>query len=141
MDMLTGRERARLRRARENGYLHVGGRSPEALRDVYSFWCWRLRIPVVWCERLTARSKFGRVCVDLFTTPNVLNAQGQAELQRLGAASVSAHEVRWERVPWPLAERLAKGALRAVLRPGNYEAVEAEKAARGSNVLAWKIPA
>src|SRR4051794_37858018 len=83
-DRFTGRERTRLRRARENGYLNALCRSAREIREAHSFWCWRLRLPVVWYERLTPRSRFGRVCVDLFTTSNVITAKGEGELRRLG---------------------------------------------------------
>jgi hypothetical protein len=141
MDLFTGRDRTRLRRARENGYLHLGRKSPQAVKDAYSFWCWRLRIPVVWYERASPRSKFGRVCVDLFTTAHALSARGQYEMRELGARSISAHDARWERVPRFMLEQVAKAALRAASRQGNYEVVEPVKAAAASNVLPFKISA
>jgi hypothetical protein len=109
----------------------------------------------VWFERLKPGSKFGRVRVDLFTTPNVLNEVGEAALIALGdhlsvgePDSMSRHDVTWSRVPVGCMEELAKGALRIVLRAGNYEAVEfrqlPEKRTVNSDtgkVLSWRIPA
>jgi hypothetical protein len=147
-DTFTGRERSRLRRARERGYLNAVCRSPQAIRDAYSFWCWRLRLPVVWFERLSSRSRYGRVGLELFTTPNVLTGQGEAELlgliERLNLSSplsISSHEATWTRVPLRDTEELARLALRTVLRPGNYERGETRDRAPAGNVLSWKIPA
>jgi hypothetical protein len=142
----TGRERTRLRRARENGFLNAGCRSPQELRDAHGFWCWRLRLPVVWFERLTPRSKYGRICVDLFTTSSVLNEKGVAELSGLAdGALVSSHDVRWDRVPRARLEEVARRALRAALRTGNYELAERvrvpAKNAGTPKVLPWKISA
>jgi hypothetical protein len=135
-----------LRRARENGFLNAGCRSPQALRDAHAFWCWRLRLPVVWFEQLSPRSKYGRVYVDLFTTSNVLNEKGAAELTGLaGGVSISSHDVRWERVPKERLEQVANRALRAAVRPGNYELADTvgvpAKNAGTPKVLPWKIPA
>uniref|UniRef100_Q02A13 Uncharacterized protein n=1 Tax=Solibacter usitatus (strain Ellin6076) TaxID=234267 RepID=Q02A13_SOLUE len=144
-DTFTGRERSRLRRARESGYLNAACQSHEAIRDAHSFWCWRLRLPVVWFERLSPRSKYGRVQVDLFTTPNVFTRQGEAELLRLACpGSISSHEASWPRVPLGQLEELARLALRATLRPSNCERSESRAArdnAPADNVLPWKIPA
>ena len=150
-DTLTGRERSRLRRARERGYLNAVCRSPQAIRDAHSFWCWRLRLPVVWFERLSPRSRYGRVRLDLFTTPNMLTRQAEAELlgliERLNLASpvsISSHEATWTRVPLRHTEELARLALRTALRPGNYERSETRDQrdhAPAGNVLSWKIPA
>jgi len=143
-DTFTGRERSRLRRARESGYLNAACRSHEAIRDAHSFWCWRLRLPVVWFERLSLRSRYGRVQVDLFTTPNVLNEKGEAELRGLCdrlPVSISSHDVTWPRVPLHQIEELARKALRAALRAGNYELTEATRIPVADNVLSWKIPA
>jgi hypothetical protein len=144
-DSFTGRERSRLRRARESGYLNAACRSHQAIRDAHSFWCWRLRIPVVWFERLSPRSHYGCVRVDLFTTTNVLNERGQGELRRLGgrlAVSITSHDVTWPRVPRRQMEDLARKALRTVLRSGNYELAEAARIPDlAPKVLEWKIPA
>ena len=140
-DCFTGRDRSRLRRARENGYLDACGRSATALRDAYSFWCWRLRLPVVWFERLSARSKYGRLCVDLFTTPNEFDKKGEGELKRLGSpwplTRASPHDAVWDRVPAQHMEKLAKAALRIALRAEKVRAATA----RTQKVLAWKMPA
>ena len=103
---LSGRERARLARARAKGYLHATGGSRERLIRAYSFWCWRLRIPVVWFERNTPRSRNGRLRLDLFTTANVLTVRGREELAGIaeglairGRATLSPGDAVWEGVP------------------------------------------
>ncbi len=144
-DTFAGRERSRLRRARESGYLNAACGSQQAMRDAHSFWCWRLRIPVVWFERLSPHSRYGRVRVDLFTTPNVLNERGTNELRGLGGrlpVSITSHDVTWPRVPLHQMEDLARKALRAALRAGNYEVAAAARIPDvADNVLSWKIPA
>src|SRR5438067_1846836 len=82
---LGGRERARLRAARENGFLNARCRGNQRLVEVFSFWCWRLKLPMVWLERRTPHSRYGRIRLDMFTTPNMLTAAGQAEMRTLGA--------------------------------------------------------
>ncbi|HEY1494236.1 MAG TPA: hypothetical protein VGF49_06815 [Candidatus Solibacter sp.] len=144
-DTFTGRERSRLRRARESGYLNATCRSREAMCDAHSFWCWRLRLPVVWFERISPRSRYGRVKVDLFTTPNVLSPKGEAELRGLGGrlpVSITCHDVTWPRVPCHQLQELARLALRTALRAGNCELAEATRIPDvAGNVLTWKIPA
>jgi hypothetical protein len=118
---LAGRQRARLRLARENGYLNARCAAHQLLVQAFSLWCWRLRIPMVWLEYRTPRSRYGRVHLDMFTTSNRLTAAGQAEMVALGQARASPHDACWERVPLRDLERLASSVLRAAVRPGNYE--------------------
>jgi hypothetical protein len=121
-----GRARGRLLRARENGYLNAA--CERHLAGFHSQWCWRLKIPVIWMERCSPRSRFGRVHLDLFTTPHALTTAGREALQSLaarfaiaGKTTVSAHDACWDRVPIRQLEDLASAVLRAAGRPGNYE--------------------
>lgn len=117
----TGRERRRLSLARENGYLNAHCRDGRKLLAAYAQWCWRVRIPVVWSERCSPRSRYGRVRLDLFTTPNRLTADCQADMKCLSKrATTSPHDARWERVPLGDLDRLAAAVFRASTRPGNY---------------------
>jgi hypothetical protein len=119
---LTGRQRSRLRLARENGYLNAACRDPQTLLAAYSRWCWHLRIPVVWSERRSPHSRYGRVCLDLYTTANRLTAEGQADLQDLApGASLSPHDARWEHVPVRDLDRLAAAVLHAYTRAANCQ--------------------
>lgn len=118
---LNGRDRARLAQARVNGYLDAGSAFPSKLAYIHSFWCWRLRLPLVWFERHSPRSRYARVRLDLFATPNSLNQRGQAELAALAAGQISAGDARWEKVPVEAAEKLAHAAFRIATRPANYE--------------------
>jgi hypothetical protein len=145
---LTGRQRSRLRRARETGCLNAICRDPAQIRDAHSFWCWKLRLPVVWVERLSPRSKFGRVSLDLFTTSSVLTERGRAELRRLGihlqldeAAWISNHDAHWSRVPLHQLDALARSVLRAARRAGNCESAAAPSVEGASNILPWRISA
>ena len=75
---MNGREQARLAKARENGYLDARCKDNQALVRAYGMWCWRLRIPMVWLERRSRYSAFGRVQLEMFTSANRLTAGGQA---------------------------------------------------------------
>ncbi len=79
-------------------------------------------------ERCSPRSRFGRVHLDLFTTPRALTVSGRAALRELterfairGQASISPHDACWERVPVGQLEELASAVFRTVNRSGNYE--------------------
>jgi len=122
------RERKRLDRAREKGYLDARCRNAHKLIESFGLWCWRLKVPMVWLDRQTPRSKYGRVQVEMFTTANRLTTSGQAAMQALCAAAtvkgqpqVSAHNASCDRVPLSQLEELAKAAFRAATRNGNYE--------------------
>jgi len=118
---LAGRERTRLRVARENGYLNARSADNQRLVEAFSLWCWRLKIPMVWLERRTPRSRYGRVRLDMFTTANMLTAAGQAEMKALGQARASPHDACWDRVPLRELDRMANTVFRAATRTGNYE--------------------
>lgn len=90
----------------------------------YGLWCWRLKIPLVWFERRSPRSRYGRVRLDMFTTANMLTAGGQAAMRAMGGAGpaeISPHDALWDRVPMHSLGQLANAALRAAVRRGNYE--------------------
>lgn len=117
-----------LERARAAGFLNAARRNGERLKAPYAFWCWRLRLPAVWCEKRSSRSKFGRVMLDLFTTSHVLTEQGKAELERaaetLGISAravISSVDAVWDNVPAPRLEELARAVFRAATRDGSYE--------------------
>ncbi|SPE43068.1 conserved hypothetical protein [Candidatus Sulfopaludibacter sp. SbA3] len=139
-----GRARGRLQRARENGYLNAA--CDRELAGIHSQWCWRLRIPVVWMERCAPRSPYGRVHLDLFTTPHALTATGRGALEALskrfgaGKATISAHDACWERVPLPQMEHLARTILRAVNRPVNFQLDLPQLAAAPSSGPAKLLP-
>ncbi len=124
----AGRGRCRIERARANGYLNANTRSSEALLKAHGFWCWRFRLPLIWYERKSPRSRHGRVCLDLFTTPYVLTARGLEELGGIADrleltchAFSSPFEYRWEDVPMARLEELSRAVFRTVTRLGNFE--------------------
>jgi hypothetical protein len=106
--------------AHENGYLDATCRDNPAVIKAHGLWCWRLKVPMVWFERLSPRSRFGRLHLDMLTTPNMLTGPGQAALKALGTAKVSPHEAFWERVPLRRLDKLAHAAFRAAIQPPNY---------------------
>ncbi len=146
----SGRERSRLRRARESGYLNAAG-SRDKVVEAHSFWCWRMRVPLVWYDRKSARSRFGRLHLELHMTPYALTANGMVELE--GAAArcgirpqvrISDRDAIWEDVPLPQIESLARTVFRIVLRVGNYDLERRLRIADRqpvTNVLEWRIPA
>ncbi len=121
-----GRDRRRLQLAHEKGYLDARCASSPKLLRAHGKWCWRLKLPMVWFERQTPYSRFGRVYLELFTTPATLTAAGEAELQELGARNtgsrvqVTPHDARWDRVRLDATEKLASAVFRATIRAGNY---------------------
>jgi hypothetical protein len=150
---LTGRDRTRLEQARANGYLNAVCRSGRRLARAHAFWCWRLRVPMIWYERKSPRSRYGRVHLDLFTTVVALTEAGQTEmtdiLRRLhlpGRVVVSPDDAHWEDVPRKRLEELARAVARAATRLGNAAmrqetASAAERLERAGKVLPWKISA
>jgi hypothetical protein len=139
---LTGRQRRRLGLARENGYLNAASGDHQKLLAAHTRWCWRLRIPVVWSERCSPHSRYGRVHLDLYTTSHRLTAAGQEELQSLALhaaiseamhshtaishssiphAAVTPHDARWDRVPIRDLDRLAAAVFRASTRAANHQ--------------------
>jgi hypothetical protein len=124
----TRAERTRLAAGRENGYLDATGACPPGAIQAFSFWCWRLRVPLVWFDRKSPRSRHTRVRLDLFTTAVVLNDRGREELSALpgklgirARAAVSACDGVWDGVPRKRAAELARAVFRAATRLGNYE--------------------
>jgi hypothetical protein len=124
--LLSGRERGRMRAARENGFLNARCSGPRRLIEAFSLWCWLLKIPMVWEEGLSPRSRYGRLRLDLFTTSNSLTAAGQAEIQSLRPARASPHDACWDRVPLRELDGLAKRVYRAATRAGNFEPMRAK---------------
>jgi hypothetical protein len=115
---LNTRERRKLREARKKGYLD--GRGPRRrhkeianLSMVFSLWCWRLRLPVVWCERHSPRSRYGRVRLDLYTTRNRLSLRALAEN---GPRSGALEQCAARR-----SGSLAGRAMKAAVKPANQE--------------------
>jgi hypothetical protein len=141
---LSGRDRRRLQLAHEKGYLDARCASGPKLLRAHGKWCWRLKLPVVWFERQTPHSKFGRVYLELFTTPNILTAAGEAELQELATrysgsrVQVTPNDARWERVRLDAAEKLANAVFRATLRVGNYR-LSASKLGNADAVTPGKL--
>jgi hypothetical protein len=125
---MNGRERSRLQKARENGYLDACCKLNQALVCAYGLWCWRLKIPMVWLERRTRYSKYARVRLEMFTSANRLTDGGQAGMKAICApgntarwTQVSPHDACWARVAMPNAREVAHVAI----RPENYERNEA----------------
>ena len=125
---MNGRERTRLRKARENGYLNACCGLNRALVHAYGLWCWRLKIPMVWVERRTRYSRYARVQLEMFTSANRLAAEGQALIKAICAPGnaatwtrVSPHTACWDRVAMRNAPELAHAVFRAAIRPQNYE--------------------
>jgi hypothetical protein len=129
-----GRGRRRLESARDRGYLDARGKYSRKLMRAHGLWCWRLRLPMVWFERRTRYSKFGRIHLDMLTTPNVLTAAGQEALRALAPgldAVISAHEACWDRVPLAQLDALARAVLRIARKRANHEPNRAEASPSG----------
>lgn len=148
---IIGRQRACLERARASGYLNAISRSGGGILRRYGLWCWTLRIPLIWYERKSPRSRCARIHLELFTTANALTEQGQAELAGIGrqhglrgSVTLSPAGGIWEDVPTDRAGELSRRILKLATRPGNYELLEpgpslkpASRWAPASNVVAW----
>jgi hypothetical protein len=117
---LPPRDWRRLHLAHENGYLDATCRDNRAILKAHGLWCWRLKVPMVWFERNSPHSRFGRLHVDMLTTPHMLTGAGQAALKALDPAKVSPHDALWEGVPLTRLDKLAHAALRAAVQPQNY---------------------
>ena len=120
-------QRGRLQRARANGYLDATCAEAAPVIRTYSFWCWRLRVPLIWYRRNSPRSTKGSVHLDLFTTANVLSDKGQSELSSLcdrlqipAALQLSSFDAVWSSVPVARMDELAAMALRVATRFGHY---------------------
>ena len=120
MTALSTRERRRLERAHENGYLDAACRDNRGVLKAHGLWCWRLKVPMIWFEPPSPRSRFVVLRLDMFTTPNLLTVAGQTALQALGEGRITAHDAVWQRVPRAHAQKMAHAALRAAIRVGNY---------------------
>ena len=148
-DDLTGRDRSRLQRARAKGYLAVPGRPAELLARSFSKWCWTLRIPLVWYERRSPRSRYGRVHLDLFTTPYVLTGVGEAEIRSLAARFatkarllLSPHDACWDGVPIGRLEEAARTLFRCATRTGNCRTAPAVRPVTSCRkILPWRASA
>src|ERR1022692_3099795 len=134
---MNGRDRTRLRRARENGYLDACCKLNGALVHAYGLWCWRLKIPMVWLERRTRYSRYARVHLEMFTSANRLAAGGRASMKDICAPGntatwtrVSPHNAFWDHVAVCNAAELARAVFRAAIRPQNYERNEVLTEAR-----------
>ena len=83
---------------------------------------------MVWLERRTPCSRYGRVQLEMFTTPNQLTTGGQDRMNGICAPGnaakwtrVSAHDACWDHVALPNAREVARAVFRAAIRPENYE--------------------
>jgi hypothetical protein len=140
---LRGPVRARLARAREDGYLNAMCISGAELSRAHGFWCWKMRLPFVWFERKSRGSKFGRVRLELFTTANLLTEEGQRDLAGIAARlritaseTVCSYECAWENVPVARIEELARAVFRAATRLGNYAVRERSRSPELTQMLA-----
>ncbi len=127
-ERLSGRQRGRLRRARERGYLDARCRENTALVRAYGLWCWRLKIPLVFVEKRSRYSRFARVRLEMFTAGMRLAPAGQTAMKAICAPAntaewtrVSADEASWDHVALASAADLARTVLRAALRHGHTE--------------------
>ena len=128
---MNGRERTRLRKAREDGFLDARCADNQALVHAYGLWCWKLKIPLVWLERRSAHSKYGRVKLEMFTSTNRLTAGGQSGMKGVCAPGnaarwtrVSPHDACWDHVALANVRELAHAVFRAAIRPENHERYE-----------------
>src|ERR1035441_9455230 len=125
---MNARQRSRLRKARENGYLDACCRDHRALVHAYGLWCWRLKIPMVWLGGGTPLSRDPGVQREMFPSANRLTAGGQAGMRAICAPGnaarwtrVSPHDACWDHVALPNARELAHVVIRAAIRPEKYE--------------------
>ena len=125
---MNGRERSRLRKAREDGYLDACCPENRQILQAYGTWCWRLKLPMVWLERRTRYSRYARVKLEMFTSNHRLNPPGQECLQavcvpgnRAEWTSISAHQAAWDHVARESGRDVARAAFRAAINSGNYE--------------------
>ncbi len=117
-------------------------RDPADLLRAHTRWCWRLKLPVVWTERLSPYSRYGRVRLDLFTTPYRLSAEAQVKLRDLASRAItSPHDVCLERIPKRDLDRLAAAVLRIAVTQTNLQLVRDYRVVvpvlESSEVLRW----
>ena len=120
MKALSPRDRRRLRQAHEDGFLDATCPDNQALVKAHGLWCWRMKLPMIWFERRTPHSRFGRLRLDMMTTPNVLTGAGQSALKEVGEGKITAHDAFWELVPLNRAARMAHAAFRAATLVKHY---------------------
>jgi hypothetical protein len=121
-DGLTSRERGALGRAREQGWLDAGRSRNPGLLKAFGQWCWRMGIPLVWCERRSPHSRYTRVHLDMLTTGHLLTPEGRTAIAvflRDGAISDGDAHAEW--VPLAEAAPTANRLFRAAVRCGNYD--------------------
>jgi hypothetical protein len=118
---LKGRQKGRLSRARDSGFLEVRGPDSEKAFRFHGAWCWRLRLPLVWFERNSPSSRYGHVHLDLFTSGKWLTDRGLEELRALAPAEISPYDAAWKRVPRRDLPALAARVIRVAVRPENLE--------------------
>jgi len=124
--LLKGREGAAVRKARENGYLDARRKDNARIVNAHGFWCWRLKLPMVWFERRSPRSKYGRVRLDMMTCAGSLTGEARAAVQSLldgacmrSGSVVSAHEALLDYVPARDLDRVARKLFRLANKPAN----------------------
>jgi len=122
MDAKIGRRALRrLEAARHNGYLDAICAEPSEIVRAHGRWCWRLRIPFVWFERQSPRSRYGSLYLEMFSTVHTLTPAGQRALRELSDhATVSAGHGCWRGIPIPELDRMAREAYRKASQAGNY---------------------
>lgn len=115
------RQPAPLVRARQNGYLDARRAGARRLLAPYALWCWQFKLPLVWLEKRSPSSRYTRLRLDLFTTPEMLSARGMSALTALEPhpTAVSPHDAVWDRVRHGQVRTLAHAVMRAALRPEN----------------------
>jgi len=75
---------------------------------------------MVWFERRSEYSRFGRLRLDMLTTPHMLTGAGQTALKALADGQISAHDAVWEHLPLARAAKMAHAAFRAAIQVQNY---------------------
>jgi len=79
---------------------------------------------MIWTERRSPRSRYGRVRLDLFTTSNRLTAEAQLNLRELAPDAVtSPHDARWERIERHDLDRIAHAVLRLATSKANIQSI------------------
>ena len=121
------------------GYLDARCRNSQQVVERFGLWCWRMKIPMVWFERQSPRSRYGRVHLELFTTANRLTAGGQEALKALysavtvkGTSNVSSHSSHCTFVPLDKIEDLARAIFRSAVRSCEPDARDAGAPSLGS---------
>ncbi len=125
---------ARLRAARENGFLNARCRGREGLIRAYGVWCWRMGLPMLWYEPRTPRSRLSRLHLDLFTGPGSLPVPALAALIAVSARYVAARHgavtpygAVWDRLDPKDVVDFARAVFRCVRRSGRVESEAGRK--------------